>query len=566
MKHDSITVADAVRRIEANRYLLPGIQRSFVWKPTQITALWDSLLRGYPIGSILVWRTTPGASRDLGFRHFVTHAKGTATADELANPSRTTVETVLDGQQRLTALNIGLRGTVATAGVRAQAKELWIDLANVDPQAGSERNMYELAFLTADEAAVDTAAWFPVHAVYRLRRDDQILKALAARGIAQRGRPRATLRELVAAVHETAIPVAVETTPDLDRVLNVFARTNNGGTKLTYVDLLVSTATARWEHRSARDEFRGLQQRVERDAGLRFSIDRFVKAGLLMVSDGEPKLDVETILRGGTERKLEEHWPRIATAIEVAARTLRSFGLSQRTLTSENALIPVAYYAWCRGLRPSYATAAFHARDRALVRAFLARTLLQRGYWTGAVDPVLVASRKAIQRHGGQRFPLVELAKELRPLAGKAIDVDGGLVDELAWIAYGDRRTLLLLRLLFPEVVEHERLDKDHVFPTSRFTEGQLRRAGISPGALEDWRSWANQLPNLQLLDRADNVHKSALLPKEWLGTLDRKTRPKYTQQDLQRLPASLAGFEPFWDRRDECLRARIADLLGVAP
>ena len=33
---------------------LPTLQRGFVWKPYQIEALWDSILRGYPIGSLLI--------------------------------------------------------------------------------------------------------------------------------------------------------------------------------------------------------------------------------------------------------------------------------------------------------------------------------------------------------------------------------------------------------------------------------------------------------------------------------------------------------------------------------
>ncbi|WP_415964990.1 DUF262 domain-containing protein [Desulfovibrio piger] len=43
-----ITIEDAVRHIIKNEYLLPAIQRKFIWRPEQICSLFDSIMRGYP--------------------------------------------------------------------------------------------------------------------------------------------------------------------------------------------------------------------------------------------------------------------------------------------------------------------------------------------------------------------------------------------------------------------------------------------------------------------------------------------------------------------------------------
>ena len=58
--NDSFTlqeIADWQLYPEKTKVELPSIQRGFVWKPKQVEDLWDSLLRGYPIGSFLFSQT-----------------------------------------------------------------------------------------------------------------------------------------------------------------------------------------------------------------------------------------------------------------------------------------------------------------------------------------------------------------------------------------------------------------------------------------------------------------------------------------------------------------------------
>ncbi len=55
----AVTVQEILAGIHEKRYLLPAIQREFVWDQDQIRRLVDSLMRGYPIGSFLLWKSTP---------------------------------------------------------------------------------------------------------------------------------------------------------------------------------------------------------------------------------------------------------------------------------------------------------------------------------------------------------------------------------------------------------------------------------------------------------------------------------------------------------------------------
>ena len=51
----------------ARQYVLPAIQREFVWRPEQVCQLFDSLLRGYPIGAFLFWNVAEERSREFVF-------------------------------------------------------------------------------------------------------------------------------------------------------------------------------------------------------------------------------------------------------------------------------------------------------------------------------------------------------------------------------------------------------------------------------------------------------------------------------------------------------------------
>jgi hypothetical protein len=558
----AISPREAVRRIERNDYVLPNIQRSFVWSRKQIIALFDSLLRGYPIGSIVVWRTTPQANRDLGFRHFVTdHFPDTELAK--ANVSnRPRVDAVLDGQQRLTALNIGLRGSYYVGPRGREPKILWLDLGTQDDDAGAEQNAFAFEFLGKSERSRRAEGlWFPIPAMYGLSRSN-VDSALGAFGLSKRGEHRRRLVDVVSKLNEGEIPVHVEKTDDLDRVLNVFARINMAGTTLSYVDLLVSTASAQWKQRDAKEAITGLRSQLNAmGAGFRFTDDRIVKAGLVLVDADPPKFHVDAFRKRNKGAQLERDWELFAAATEVAVAVLASFGLSARTMAAENVMIPIAYYAQLRKLRRSYATAALHERDRQLVRAFVARTLLRRGYWTGAVDPVLTETRQVIKSHGKDGFPLLQIAKALSG-KNKSIDVDDQFIEDLAELPIGDRRTLALLRLLYPDVKESARLDKDHVFPWSKFDDRYLQNQKVPAGKIYDWMWMCERLPNLQLLDTADNTHKSAKLPLDWISTLTPTTRKKYRQQDLDYLPAKIADFEDFWYERRTRLEKRIRHLL----
>ena len=110
---EPITIKEAIENVHRKNYLLPAIQREFVWSTYQIEKLFDSLMRDYPISSFLFWDVDRNNVQNYKFYEFVQNFH---ERDGRHNPKSNTngehgITAVLDGQQRLTSLYIGLKGT-----------------------------------------------------------------------------------------------------------------------------------------------------------------------------------------------------------------------------------------------------------------------------------------------------------------------------------------------------------------------------------------------------------------------------------------------------------------------
>lgn len=128
-----ITIKTALDQIDRQTYVLPAIQREFVWRSGQIERLFDSLMRGYPIGSFLYWKVRQENVHDYRFYDFLFDYDQRTPRNSPINPNRITsdITAILDGQQRLTALNIGIRGSYAS-----KLPRLWWNNPDAFPKKG----------------------------------------------------------------------------------------------------------------------------------------------------------------------------------------------------------------------------------------------------------------------------------------------------------------------------------------------------------------------------------------------------------------------------------------------
>ena len=138
-----------------NRFtFLPAIQREFVWDTYSIEKLFDSILGDYPIGTFLFWKITEEHKNDWAAYEFIRDFESDNPHNKEANLSgiNKDIYMVLDGQQRLTALYIGLKGSYKYIYRKKMYKtKLFINilkkpLSNEDP----EEFLYQFKFKEND--------------------------------------------------------------------------------------------------------------------------------------------------------------------------------------------------------------------------------------------------------------------------------------------------------------------------------------------------------------------------------------------------------------------------------
>ena len=412
------TIAAALEKIQTKSYVLPAIQREFVWKPEQIERLFDSLMQGYPFGTFLFWTVGPETSGKFKFYDFVLnyHQRDAAHCPELPKLHNQTVTAVLDGQQRLTALNIGLRGSLALKqpykrmnnSLAFPKKTLHLNLL-ATPQPDEDGVVYKFRFLSEDQIVRDEASlWFPVPDILGMKGGPPMLAWLTTNKVEGDALTVAytNLDRLHQVVHnEPCIFYYEEGSQDIERVLNIFIRLNSGGTILSYSDLLLSIAVAQWKNIDARQEIHSLVDEInEVGTGFSLSQDFVLKAGLMLSDIASVGFKVENFTQANMQ-KLEKNWTEVRKALVNTAELAASFGLNWQTLRADSALLPIAYYLYVRGNPKNFVTSGKYAADRAAIRSWLMRSLLKSsGIWGSGLDKRLELVRRKLARPSAKRL------------------------------------------------------------------------------------------------------------------------------------------------------------------
>ena len=573
------SIADALKRIQTNEYVLPAIQREFVWWPEQIETLFDSLMQGYPFGTFLFWKVQPETSGKFKFYDFVRnyHERDAAHCPDLGSLPNQALIAVLDGQQRLTALNIGLRGSMALKlpnkwwnNPEAFPKRI-LRLDLLSSGAPDEEGVrYRFKFLDDAQVARDeTAHWFKVPDVLAMNSGPEMMESLMDAGLKDDDLKTAykVLDRLHRVVHTAQlINYYEETSQEIDRVLNIFIRLNSGGTVLSYSDLLLSIAVAQWKEIDARAEIHKLVDELNNiGTGFALSQDFVLKAGLMLTDISSVGFKVENFTAANMQT-LEANWPLVRSALVRTIELAASFGLNGQSLRADSALLPIAYYLYRRSAPHNYVTHSSFASDRLAIRDWLFRSIIKAsGIWGSGLDTLLTALREVIAQNGKEAFPS-EALRYAMAQRGKSLSFEEAEIDDLLHLQYGDRRVFPLLSLLFPFIDFHNQFHVDHVYPRSRFTRKRLIKAGVDEGAVEEMERRADELPNLQLLEGAANNEKRASMPGSWLAKHhpNETAARNYSENHLLgTLGEEIETFDAFYQARRERLREKLVELLS---
>lgn len=576
-----ITVKEAIDNIHSKKYMLPAIQRELVWETEDIELLFDSLMRDYPVGSFLFWYVDKTRIRDFQFYEFIRnfHERDSAHNPKADLSGGEDITAILDGQQRLTSLYIGLKGSYAYKEPKKQwktdsafpSRKLYLNLLKKCSEEEIEME-YDFLFLTEKEAQEkkdDEHFWFKVGDILNFREKFEINAYLIENGLFSLPKDTAqfanrTLFKLYSVVHEEKIiNYFLEKGTELDKVLNIFVRVNSGGEPLSHSDLLLSIASANWKEKDAREEIIKFVAEIENIGnGFEFSKDFVLKSCLVLCDFTNIAFKVDNFNRANM-LTIESQWEKITQALRLTVTLIDAFGYERETLTSNYALIPIAYYLLKKGSPQNFVLSSHFQSDREKIKKWLTLSLLKKAFG-GTPDNVLRPLRQVIEKNN-EMFPLEAIVDEFRGKP-KSITFSEDDIETLFDNRYGSAYTFSTLALLYPTLDFRNKFHVDHIFPKSLFTKRKLEKHGISDDKIEIFLEEFDFLANLQLMEGIPNIEKSNKDFKEWLFATYPDPQARFNFMERNYIPdvdLDLENFDVFIAERTKLMNKKFSELLS---
>lgn len=428
--------------------------------------------------------------------------------------------------------------------------------------------IYDFNFLTQAEAKerASKAPWFKVGEIVDFAAAEQLDEYIDEQGI-QDKEARKTLRRLREVVHQAeTINFYVEPEQDIDRVLDIFIRTNSGGVPLGYSDLLMSYTTAQWKTRDARAEFDKLVDRVFSVATHGFIITKdFILKTCLTLFSGDVRFKMAN-LNSSVVDNLEEHWDRVAKAVITAFEFLGDLGFHELNLRGKLPVIPIIQYVYLRRAEANFEKPHTYIQDKAAIRTWLCISVL-RGVFRSQTDHLLNQIRRHVEQGATSptpHFPLDELRAAFQGVPSRSLAFDDAFVNEILTTEIGEATAFPLLTLLYSHLdYARQRIDIDHLHPAAeigRISELSVTQRPPDWAFVTDPANW-NSIANLQPLNESLNRSKQDQSLVDWVAE-------KKIDRAAYLLPPDvgldIGSFRAFIEARRTLLAKRLREVVGT--
>ncbi len=588
MKFESISIKQAIMNIEGGKLFLPPIQRNFVWNYDRIVNLFDSLFRNYPIGNCIFWKLEPETSQNYPLYKFIreySENKSKTTKNESVpyNLLEQDVYAVVDGQQRLSSLYIGLAGTYKykKSGKGLQNvdsnfvdSKLYINLLASETRSIEEEELFE--FLGEEDSTFlnDKNLWFEVGTILKWKSADRATtlanetlqqlvvktnkKTLITKFENRKGKIIDTLKTLYEMLNDNRLYYFDIDKQNLDEVVDIFTRVNSGGMTLKKSDLLFSILVAQWN--DGRDEIKMLVESM-RESNVSISQD-FVMRSCIVLSDLPVKYKLESFTSKNINI-IKKNWNDIKKSLLKLCELLPEIGYINHPNLSDNALIPIAYYILKGG------NIKTQKAKKCLQQYYVVSQV--NGIFGGQGDQVLEKIRTEIKKQLIIDNTLnYQIFSDLKLPGNKTMKLT---LDDLEYLVsetvYGSPHAYFLLSLIYPTVdFKIRRYEVDHVHPRSKFNYTNLKNNGIdNQETIAEWIEKRDFLPNLQLLGDKDNSNKRAKTIVEYLKSKPIRERRYFMKENLLSSDLKyleLNNFDKFFDFRKKQLVNKLKRHFGI--
>ncbi|MGH1868175.1 DUF262 domain-containing protein [Enterococcus faecalis] len=534
MGYVNFTIKNLIKKIDNNEYVLPALQREFVWKPEQIERLFDSIMKGYPIGSFLFWNVQNENINKYEFYNILKeyHQRDARHNTKINISHKDSVTAILDGQQRITSIYIALKGTYSYKIKGAwknndnayPSRQLYLNI--VSPNLDTNKDVqFDFRFLTNEEAEdfTEDTLWYPVSDILQFEVGEMFTVIARYQELYRKNFPNESVEKtsyimnslgtLHQMMEKDILAYYEENSQEIDKVLDIFIRMNSGGTTLTYSDLLLSLATAKWQNLNAQEEIYSLVDELNMIGnGFNFNKDNILKAALVLTDKKNIKFRASNFDKQ-TTNLIETNWEKTKKAISLAVNLLSNFGFNGDTLIANSVIIPVVYYLYKIDCPNNYLEADRYLNDRNKIKYFVQISLLKR-IFGGTPDSILLKMRENMQDLS-EGFPLSKLLK-VRD-TNKSLILTDEDIDYLLDTKIG-KYSFTLLSVIFPAIDLKNKFHQDHIFPSSKYkNKKNLREIGYSEEEITFIVEHIDTIVNLQLLEGIPNTEKNNKYFDDWV-------------------------------------------------
>lgn len=582
--YQSIRIKEAINYIARNNYLLPAIQRKFVWEIEQIEMLFDSILRGYPINSFMLWKIQDSSIKQkYKFYNFIRNFVqkfGEDNPDASPEAMIGDFYAVIDGQQRLTSLYIGLIGSYKVKKpnkwwmeneqrTTMSEKRLYVEITSPLSTNIDNEKMYNFKFLDDNELNIykdnhSNQHWFKVGDILGFNKLSDVTSYLTKNNLLNNDFAMTTLTQLYSKLNEeNIINYYCVDVQDQDKVLEIFIRTNSGGTPLSFSDLLMSISSANWETYDAREEIKDIRGRIYSYGNPNFNVSQdFILKALLVLTDNDVRFKIDNFSRNKIS-SFEQYWEDIKKSLEATFHLLEIMNFNDTILRAKNAAIPIAYYIYKNNLADDIVKSTYDIDDKKNISKWLSMTLL-KGIFGGQSDSILKDIRDVINKSSSKKFPIDEIIDKFKTSPDKNYNFDDDIIKPYLEEQWGSGICGIVLNLLYPEVVlqNGKSVAQDHMHPKSQFEKNSnLSKLCLTPQQENFYKNKINynSCLNLQLLESLQNKSKLDKSLKDWAKEKNKTNSDLYLSDTTS---LDIKDFEKFIEDRRKNLLAKLKEIL----
>lgn len=578
IKYYNDTIKKFIENLNS-QYFLPAIQREFVWSEEKITNLFDSLMKGYPISSFLLWSISKKEIEHCKFYNFINNfdERNNQNDEVSLNGHNGEVISILDGQQRLTSLFIGLKGSYTSKqayfsknSINAyKTKKLYLNLTKMSNEDDTS-NQYQFEFRENNQDADTQNHWFEVGKILDFTMSD--INKYTRSNMLNDDISSTILSDLFQRVHiDGIINYYKEDTSDFNKVLNIFIRINSGGEKLKFSDLLLSVLTSYFKTINIKKELFELVRNINDKNNFNIDKDFILKTSLFLLGQNI-KFKIENFTKEEVVKGIEDNFESIKNAIINACNILNQMGFSSEVLNSNYPITVIAYHLYKLNKSRFLNDSESYNFKRFIILSYW------NGLFGGSTDGVLENIRKHMNDNDYQ-INIDLLNSSLGSKQSLDIVINDDFKEYLRQSLYPKYKKDIynIMFLLYPNFDFRNKFQIDHIYPESLFSKKNLKKKfqDITDAKIDELYCKANSIANMQLLPSSysvfNNQNKSSYLPIDWLNKLYDNNQDKintFKNENYIRLDSSLSfdnieEFEKFIDNRIENIFKKLKEVMN---